>query len=186
MIAHVGHMSVAEFEDLVASGEFDGTGQRVDLIRGELRIMSPAGPDHSDITTYLEEWSERWVERYGFRKRSEKSLTIPGLESVPEPDIVWVKRRRYRKAHPTAADVGLVIEVSDSSLVADRKLATLYAEANIQEYWIVNCIDQVVEVYRDPQGDQYQDKFAVARGKRVSPLVGPEAILDVADLFADE
>jgi Uma2 family endonuclease len=179
-------MSVAEFEDLVASGEFDQTGQRIDLIRGELRVMSPAGPDHSDITTYLEEWSEQWVKRYGFRKRSEKSILIPGLESVPEPDIVWVKRRRYRKAHPTAADVGLVIEVSDSSLSDDRKQAALYAEAGIQEYWIVNCIDEVVEVYREPLGNRYQDKFVVPRGKHVHPIVGPEALLDVADMFADE
>ena len=108
------------------------------------------------------------------------------MESVPEPDIVWVKRRRYRKAHPTASDVGLVIEVSDSSLADDRKLATLYAGAGIQEYWIVNCIDEVVEIHRDPHGDEYQDRFVVPRGKHVSPIAGPEALLDVADLFADE
>jgi Uma2 family endonuclease len=129
----------------------------------------------------------KWADTCGFRVRSENCITFLGLESVPEPDLVWVKRKRYRKAHPTATDVGLVIEVADSSLREDRgEMAELYADAGIGEYWIVNCVDQVVEIHRQPTGGRYQVQFVVKPGEQIGPLVAPAALLDVAELFAEE
>jgi len=137
--------------------------------------------------TYLEDWSSEWASKYGYRKRSEKSVEFAGLESVPEPDLVWVKKRRYRKARPQAADVGLVMEISYSSLAEDRgEMAELYAEAGIAEYWVVNCIDNVIEVHRQPVNGIYQLHFVVEPGQTISPLIAPDAKLDVADLFAEE
>jgi Uma2 family endonuclease len=129
--------------------------------------MSPAGPEHEDILTYLEDWSSSWASKYGYRKRSEKSIEFAGLQSVPEPDLVWVKNRRYRKARPTAADVGLVVEISYASLAEDRgEMCELYAEAGIAEYWIVNCIESVIEVHRQPVDCIYQERFVVEPGQR--------------------
>ena len=39
---------------------------------------------------------------------------------------------------PTPATARLVVEVSVSSLLVDREMATVYAEADVAEYWIVN------------------------------------------------
>ena len=64
---------------------------------------------------------------------------------------------RYRSAHPTAADVLLLIEVSQTSLSYDRKVKLpLYARHGVPEVWILNIGDSVVEVYRDPKDDTYR------------------------------
>jgi len=58
----------------------------------------------------------------------------------------------YRSAHPTRA--ALIVEVAESSLTFDRvQKGSLYARAGIVDYWIVNLVDRVVEVYRDPSPD---------------------------------
>ena len=62
-------------------------------------------------------------------------------------------RRSYGNHHPAPADLALVIEVSDSSLADDRGFKKgIYAEAGIAVYWIVNLVDNQVEVYTDPSG----------------------------------
>ena len=75
-------------------------------------------------------------------------------ESAPEPDLVVVAGTRidYRESHP--ARVALIVEVADSSLDFDRQpKGSLYARAGVEDYWIVNLIDRVVEMYRDPGPD---------------------------------
>jgi Uma2 family endonuclease len=187
MITYAERMTIEQFEELLDSGRYEKSRERVELIRGELRIMSPAGPDHDEVLTYLEDWSTAWAGKYGYRKRSEKGVTFPSLASVPEPDIVWVKKRRYRKARPTVDDVVFAIEVSFSSLTEDRsEMMDLYAEAGIAEYWIANCIDNVIEIHRRPVAGVYQDRFVVKPGETVSPLVAPDAVLDVGELFSEE
>jgi Uma2 family endonuclease len=187
MITHTEPMTVERFEQLVATGRWEKSRERVELIRGELRVMSPAGPAHADILSYLVEWSVPWVKKYGYSMRSEQCVKFADQESVPEPDLVWVKRGRYSKAHPTSNDVVLAIEVSYSSLGEDRsEMYELYAEGGVPEYWIANCIENVVEVHRQPRDGAYHDCFVVKSGGKISPLVAPEAILDVADLFAEQ
>ena len=187
MISRPKRISIDDFEHMVAQGDFEKTRERIDLIRGALRVMSPAGPEHEDVLTCLQEWSHHWAPQYGFRVRSEKSIKFANLDSIPEPDIVWVKQRRYLRQRPTAADVVLVIEVACSSLHDDRReMASLYAEAGIPEYWIANCIDQQIEVYREPSSGEYRKLFIVGRGEKAVPLAAPVAELDVTELFADE
>lgn len=187
MITHTEPMTIEQFEELVAEGRWEKCSDRVELIRGELRIMSPAGSEHDAVLVYLVEWSAEHAKRAGFQLRSEKSVSFTNLISVPEPDIVWVKRQRYRKTRPKATDIVLAMEVSYSSLSEDRgEMTELYAQAGVPEYWIANCIDNVIEVHRQPRDGIYQDCFLVKPGEKISPLVAPEAILDVADLFAEE
>ena len=71
-------------------------------------------------------------------------------DSEPEPDISIVpgQRNQYRD-HPR--DVLLVIEISDSTLSFDRTEKLMaYAAAGIPEYWIVNLVNEQIEVYRQP------------------------------------
>ena len=70
----------------------------------------------------------------------------------PTLAVVSGSPRTYRDAHPSRA--ALVVEVSASSLDFDRDdKGSLYARAGIADYWIVNLVDRVVEVYRDPVPD---------------------------------
>jgi Uma2 family endonuclease len=187
MIQRPGLITIGDYEQRVASGEFDQLEDRVELIRGELRFMSPAGPYHGDIIFFLNEWTVEAGRAYGYGAWPQQGVKFAELLSIPEPDVAWVKRRRYKRGLPTRDDIGLVIEVADSSLRYDRReKKPLYAEAGIGEYWIVNCEDECIEVHRQPAGDEYLDCFIVQPGQPLTPLVGPHALLDIAALFADE
>lgn len=73
--------------------------------------------------------------------------------SEPEPDLALVRNRPddYIGGHPRPADVLLLIEVSDSSVLYDQTIKlSLYAESGIANYWIFNLLDAVLESYSDP------------------------------------
>jgi Uma2 family endonuclease len=75
--------------------------------------------------------------------------------SMPEPDVMVVRGdlREYRERLPRGEDVGLIVEVADASLSRDQEFKkTLYAQAGIPVYWIVNLIDGRVEEYTNPAG----------------------------------
>lgn len=114
----------------------------------------------------------------------QNSIGIPSLESVPQPDLAWVRAKRYSRSRPRTEDVLLLVEVADSSLAKDRgeKLA-LYAAADIRDYWIVNIPDRCVEVHRRPQGDAYRSVRVFGAGQQINPLGFPKAVLKVSLLF---
>ena len=75
-------------------------------------------------------------------------------ESEPEPDVAVVPGGPddYRRAHPSRAV--LTLEVAQSSLGIDRaRKGSLYARAGLADYWVLNLIDRVLEVYREPAED---------------------------------
>lgn len=81
--------------------------------------------------------------------------TLATADSRPEPDFAIVRgdSRTYLSRHPVAADVGLVVEVANSSLLRDqRDKARIYARAGVVCYWIVNLEDRRVEVHTLPSG----------------------------------
>lgn len=55
MVSRLHQLTIEQFDELITSGQFEGSRQRVDLLNGELRFKSPAGPFHDDILTYLED-----------------------------------------------------------------------------------------------------------------------------------
>lgn len=74
--------------------------------------------------------------------------------------------------------------MADSSLEYDRTVkAPLYAEAGVPEYWIVNLVDDVLEVYRQPSGQAYQTQQVLKPGSRVTPQAWPDLEIDVDDLI---
>ena len=77
----------------------------------------------------------------------------------PEPDIALLNLREdfYAESHPTLEEVLLVIEVADSTVEADRTIKkTLYAEAGIAEFWLVNLKENTVERYSSPKNGNYR------------------------------
>jgi Uma2 family endonuclease len=84
----------------------------------------------------------------------------------------------------------LLVEIAESTLAADRRKAGLYARAAVPEYWIVNLIDDVVEVHRQPArsplsrfGWTYANIQVFRRGDALSSLAAPQASVAVADLL---
>jgi Uma2 family endonuclease len=180
------HLTAAEFDRMVERGAFDHLSRKIELIRGELREMNPAGPLHDGLIIYLTNWSARSIPD-SILVTSQTGLNLAELDSRPEPDLLWVRAADYRRRHPSAADVKLAIEVSDSSLNSDlREKAELYAEAGVVEYWIVDTNQACVHLFRDPQGAQYSDRSIANRGDKISPLASGNAVLDISDLFGTD
>jgi Uma2 family endonuclease len=173
------------YEHMVAVGAFSGEfAKRVELLRGEIVSRSPIGPPHHHCAILLTEWSYEVVPREKLVISVQGPVRIPASDSEPEPDLVWAVRRDYSKLHAEPHEVRLLVEVSDTSLAVDRgEKLEIYAEAGISEYWIVNLIDEQIEVYRDPQGRSYQE-HSIHRGDvDVHPLALPAASLKPSHLF---
>ena len=112
-------------------------------------------------------------------------------ESEPEPDVVVAPGtfRDYRHAHPSRP--ALLVEVADTSLESDRDYkGSLYARARVPEYWIVNLVDSVLEVYREPVADpaapygwRYGSTATRRPGDAVAPLGRPPTAIRVSDLL---
>ncbi|MFO0941814.1 MAG: Uma2 family endonuclease [Pirellulales bacterium] len=112
-------LTVAEFDKMVQCGAFEHLNRKVELIRGEIRTMNPAGTILNDLIAFLLDWSVRSTNRNEIRVTVQAGIDLRALQSQPEPDLAWVRADRYRDKHPTAEDVRLAIEVSDSSLETD-------------------------------------------------------------------
>jgi Uma2 family endonuclease len=181
----VANFTLDQYERMVEAGAFDGRfSQHVEFIRGEIREMNPIGSFHAQVLNDLTDWSYEVTPRNEIAIRVQTSLRIPTCNSEPEPDLLWVRRQNYSRKHPEPDHVLLLVEVAESSLLEDRgEKQVLYAEAGIPDYWIVNLVDLVVEVYRQPNGSTYLSGEVFAIGESVSPLALPNAALAVDYLF---
>jgi len=181
------HLTLAEYDRMIAAGEFDPRERnRVELIHGELREMTPIGSEHEVIVDYLNEWSFRSLPKSKAWVRVQNSIGIPILDSAPEPDLTWVARRDYRRGRPTGEDVLLVIEVSESTLRFDLGAkAELYATAGISDYWVVDIAAHSIVVHRDPAGGRYRDVRTYRESDELRPLHVPTVNLCPASLWQE-
>ena len=111
--------------------------------------------------------------------------------SEPEPDIAVIKGdiHDFTDAHPTVAE--LIVEVAKSSMSYDRVVkGSLYAKAGIAECWIVNLVDQQLEVYSQPISDAEADygfSYGVSEiyksGQQVAPISASDKSAAVADIL---
>jgi Uma2 family endonuclease len=157
---------------------------RVELIDGEIIMMSPIGPPQGSLVTRLMNF---FVRRLPDTLDCRVQLPIGIFDrSEPEPDIAIVRQRDddYSQAHPTPDDTVLVVEVSQASLAFDlgTKLR-LYAEAGIPEYWVLDIRRRSILVHRDPMGHEYRNVTTVGVEGSVTPLAVPDCVLDVGWLY---
>jgi len=124
----------------------------VEFLEGWLVEKMTKNPPHIAATALLLNAINRLLPSGWFLTVQDPIATLDGR---PEPDLVVIRGtpRDYLGHRPTAEEIGLVVEVADSSLDQDRGLKKrVYAEAGIVIYWIVNLIDGQIEVYSDPTG----------------------------------
>ena len=94
--------------------------------------------------------------------------------SKPEPDLAVVRGRDadYDERDVTSADVAIVVEIADSSLTADREdMARVYSASGIPIYWIINLVEQRVEVYSNPGSAGYQSTQILKPGQDVPVVI---------------
>jgi Uma2 family endonuclease len=174
----------AEFDAMVDRGAFECIeGKKVELIRGELRFMDPAGPIHDDYIDFLTRWSHDSTTQETANIRVQCGFVCD--DNRPEPDVLWLQPRRYGRTRPTAKDVTLLIEVSDSSLSSDlQEKADIYAEAGVQEYWVVDVPSSRIHVLSHSDGKSYRKIEIAVAPTFLSPACIPTAKLDLAELFS--
>ncbi len=178
-------ITMAQYDEMIRQGVFEpGEEHRVELIYGEIIPMRPINAPHTYLVGLMTEWSFDVLPRKQVFVSPQGAIIIPSLDSEPQPDLVWARRRNYRTQLPSSTDILLLVEVSDRSLSKDRGLkARLYAEAGIIDYWIVNINGQRVEVRRDPDGSTYRSIETFHAGQEVHPLAFPDVSLPVESIF---
>jgi Uma2 family endonuclease len=177
-----------EYEQLIERGFFQ-PGDPVELLGGQLIVPEPQDSYHFAAIQAAEE-ALRAAFGPDWQVRGQGPLALDE-ESEPEPDVAVVPGsfRDYVARHPSRPV--LVIEVSESSLALDREYkGSLYARAGLADYWIVNLVDRVLEVYREPAPDsaasfgwRYRSIEVLAPVASVSPLASSGVTIRVADLL---
>jgi Uma2 family endonuclease len=150
-------LSVEQYHEMIR-WEILTDDDAVELLEGWLVSKMPKNPPHRMATKLTRTALEQLIPD-GWYVDSQEPITLSD-SSEPEPDVVVIRgeTRDYFDRHPTASEIGLVIEISDSTLERDRTLKKLiYAKAGIPVYWIINLGEQCIEVYTQPaqQADEW-------------------------------
>jgi Uma2 family endonuclease len=157
---------------------------RVELLDGQIVPTSPIGPRHAgcvdDITRlFIRLAGDAVVVRV-------RNPVVIERYNEPEPDVVVARARpdRYRRAHPTPADVLLIVEVADTTIRQDRGFKVpLYAAAGIPEVWIVDLPADRIEVYRLPNAGAYGERQTLGREATIAPLALPDAVIGTSEIL---
>jgi Uma2 family endonuclease len=160
--------SVEDYHAMIRTGILNET-DRVELLEGYVVDKMPHNPPHDGTIQLVQELLAGHIPA-GWCIRIQSAVTLS--DSEPEPDLVVVRgtSRTYLTRHPAQGDVGLVVEIADSSLSRDRDKARIYARAGIAVYWIINLLDRQVEVY------------TLASGPASTPSYAQQAIYHLGDM----
>jgi Uma2 family endonuclease len=167
---------LSDLERLIDAGCFEG--EYIELLEGVIVTMSPKLLHHSSVVMLLNELLIPLLD-------DETSLRVHSLFaaseiSLPKPDVALIPRRDYRHERPSEAF--LIIEVALESLRKDRRLKSeLYARAGVPEYWIVNLVENVVEIYTDPRDGAYENMRTVGSDGKIRLVALPAIEVAVAD-----
>lgn len=157
--------------------------EKTELLEGVVIVKMPKNPKHSEVLKRLFEFIYDSIKnQYDIRKEEPISLE----NSEPEPDLAIVEKRAgagYASEHPSHAY--LTIEVANTSLGLDRSKAMIYARAGIPEYWIINLVEDVIEAYRTPTLEGYQQKIIQKRNQPISPLFTDKLSITLEQLLVD-
>ena len=164
-----------EYDALVAQGVFQN--ERVELVFGMVVAMSPIDPSHVRSTTLLAK-----MLTVALADRAEVLCQQPIAatdDSEPEPDIYVTMSPGSWTEHATCAH--LVVEVARTSLAYDRsEKALLYGISEVEEYWIVDLANGLIEVRRDRDRGIWRSIRTFRRGDSISMLAFPDVTVDVA------
>jgi Uma2 family endonuclease len=159
---------------------------RVELIEGEIVDMAPIGSGHSGSVSLL---TQRFVRAVG--ERAVVMVQGPirlGPRSEPQPDLAILQPRAdfYRRGHPAAADVLLLIEVSDTTLKYDLETKVpLYARHGIPAVWVLDREHRRLRRFRTPSDGRYLD-VTETDAPGLEPIPGLDGLaVDLSTLFAD-
>ena len=170
--------TVEEYHRMAETGIL-GPDERVELVRGVIREMSPKNWAHVMTTKVVFRMLEDAL-RGKASVYQEAPLVAKGIDSEPEPDVLVCSNPDEWAYRSLRTKPLLVIEVADSSLQYDLgEKASLYAEAGVPEYWVVNLVERVLVVFREPENGSYQVRLSLDEKSRVTPEAWSELAFEV-------
>ncbi len=181
MVKTLTRWTVADYHHMIATGLL--AGRSVELINGQIVDMAPELPIHRATyrrgVKYLEALLGDQAVVF-----SAAPVTLPN-DGEPEPDISIVQppESRYDSQHPGPVDIYWLIEVSNSTLVYDLgEKARLYAQHNIQDYWVIDIAAKQLWVHRQPSEGTYTSVEKITAGI-LTPLTMPHIKVQIERLF---
>lgn len=149
--ASLARFSVERYQRMIESGILTSD-DKVELLENYVVLKMPRNPPHdSTIQRMLRPLLRPLPPDWDLRIQ----LAVALPDSQPEPDFAVVKGSAadYEARHPGPTEVGIVVEVANSSILRDQRDKTrIYARGGIPFYWIVNLVDRRIEVYSQPSG----------------------------------
>lgn len=181
-------LSVEQYHKMIRAGILTEN-DPVEFLEGWLVHKMPKNSPHSISTKLTRQTLERALPA-GWYVETQEPITLQ--DSEPEPDVVVIRGsiRNYTEHHPTAQDVAFVVEIASSTLERDRRMKRrIYARAGIPVYWLVNLVENCVEVYTAPSGESveadYQQLQVCSLADSVAVMIEGQEIaqLSVKDLL---
>jgi Uma2 family endonuclease len=164
--AGIRRFSVAEYHRMIEVGMLTED-DNLELLDGYLVHKMSRTPLQDAGLQLIQETLPRLLPA-GWCLRMQSAITLSGSEPEPDAAIVQGNARSYSSHHPGPSDIGLVIEVADTTLAGDRAdKGRIYARADIPCYWIVNLVDKQIEVYTAPSGSTASRVYAQRQDWRV-------------------
>lgn len=176
-------ISADEYERMGEAGIF-GPDARLELIEGDIYQMSPIGSPHASCVKFLSRFLNRALGDIALIS-TQDPIRLNDF-SEPQPDVALLRLRDdfYRDAHPTPADVLIIIEVADTTVNTDRSVKIpLYAKAGIREAWLVDIPSGEIEVYAEPADGVYQTIKRFERGDTAQSQTVANLAVSVADVL---
>jgi Uma2 family endonuclease len=186
--ASIARFSVARYQKMIEAGILTPD-DKVELLENYVVLEMTRNPLHDGTIDIIKAALPGQVPP-GWLLRIQQTIVLS--DSQPEPDFAVVRGtpRSYLARHPGPADVGLVVEVADASLLRDQRDKTrIYARGGIACYWVVNLVDRRVEVFAQPTGPApvpAYHSFQLFQPGDALPLVldgAPVATIPAADLL---
>ena len=174
-----------EYHAMGKAGIFEHK-ERVELLEGEIIVMSPVGSRRSSCILRMTEWFYESGRLTGRAHIHSQNPVVVSDISEPEPDLMLLAYRedRYAVGKPRPQDILLLVEVADSSLGYDRNVKLpRYAEVGIPETWIANLRDDRIEAHTEPTSEGYRSTRIYSRGDTISPTAFPDLQINVSDII---
>ena len=175
--------TVADFARMVDTGIL-AEDDRVELIDGEVRAMSPIGPRHAAIINRLNALLSRELAGSAIISVQNPIQLTDYTEPQPDIAVLYPREDFYAPALPVPEDVLLVVEVAETSLEYDREeKIPRYAQRGIPEVWLIDVERETVMQYTQPDGTRYRHEESLTRDQSLlSDAVSPLR-LPVEDIF---
>jgi Uma2 family endonuclease len=170
--------------------------ERIELLKGYIRQMAAPNRLHQTISGNLFREIAYPFKGHSCRVfaapfdvklvKNPASKTAKEIYTVVQPDICVICDRSKLDEQGCMGSPDFIIEiVSESTAKRDiQEKFELYEENGVLEYWIVRPYENTVQQFY-LENDKYQYKKTYVETDKVSPILFPDLVIDLEEVFAE-